>query len=164
MTWKRTEGVQGYILYRATGKGAFKEIKTITGPAVTAYEDTTAKKNGEKYTYAVCGYNGNVKSSYTGKVTYRLSTTGISSIKNNAAKKLTVKWKKNAKATGYQVNYKTGSKQKTVTIKSNKTLSTVLKSLKKGATYSVKVRGYKKVSGVTYYSKWSAVKKVKIKK
>ena len=67
--WKRTEGVQGYILYRATGKGAFKEIKTITGPAVTAYEDTTAKKNGEKYTYAVCGYNGNVKSSYTGKVT-----------------------------------------------------------------------------------------------
>ncbi|MEI3413130.1 MAG: hypothetical protein V8Q57_08065 [Blautia sp.] len=72
------------------------------------------------------GYNGNVKSSYTGKVTYRLSTTGISSIKNNAAKKLTVKWKKNAKATGYQVNYKTGSKQKTVTIKSNKTLSTVL--------------------------------------
>ncbi len=164
VTWKRTEGVQGYILYRATGKGAFKEIKTITGPAVTAYEDTTAKKNGEKYTYAVCGYNGNVKSSYTGKVTYRLSTTGISSIKNNAAKKLTVKWKKNAKATGYQVNYKTGSKQKTVTIKSNKTLSTVLKSLKKGATYSVKVRGYKKVSGVTYYSKWSAVKKVKIKK
>ena len=78
-------------------------------------------------------------------------------------KEATIKISK-SKATGYQVNYKTGSKQKTVTIKSNKTLSTVLKSLKKGATYSVKVRGYKKVAGVTYYSKWSAVKKVKIKK
>ena len=77
---------------------------------------------------------------------------------------MTVKWKKNTKVTGYQVSYKTGSTEKTVTVKSAKKLSTVIKSLKKGATYSVKVRGYKKVSGVTYYSQWSAVKKVKIKK
>ena len=64
----------------------------------------------------------------------------------------------------YQVNYKTGKKQKTITVKSNKTLNKVLKSLKKKATYSVKVRSYKKVSGVTYYSEWSSAKKVKIKK
>lgn len=164
LTWKKTDGVQGYIIYRASGNGAYKEIKTIADGAATAYVDVTATVNGEKYTYAVSGYTGNVKSKYAPKSSYCLTAPRISSVKNNASKKLTVKWKKNAKATGYQVNYKTGSKEKTVTVKSNKKLSTVLKSLKKGATYSVKVRSYKSVSGTTYYSEWSPAKKVKIKK
>ena len=77
---------------------------------------------------------------------------------------MTVKWNRNTKVTGYQVSYKTGKTEKTVTIKSNKTLSTVIKSLKKGSTYSVKVRGYKTVSGVNYYSAWSSAKNVKVTK
>ena len=164
LTWKKTDGVQGYIIYRAAGKGAFKEIKRITSPSTTTYVDTTATVNGEKYTYAVSGYTGNVTSKYAPKSCYYLTKINITSAKNNASKKMTVKWKKNTKVTGYQVSYKTGSTEKTVTVKSAKKLSTVIKSLKKGATYSVKVRGYKKVSGATYYSQWSAVKKVKIKK
>ena len=164
LTWNRVSGAQGYIIYRAYRKGGYKAIKTVTNGATAAYTDTGAKTNGGKYTYAVCAYKGSIKGAYVGKTYYYLKQNRISSVKNNASKKATVKWTRNTKANGYQVNYKTGKKQKTITVKSNKTLNKVLKSLKKKATYSVKVRSYKKVSGATYYSEWSSAKKVKIKK
>ena len=164
LTWNRVSGAQGYIIYRAYGKGGYKAIKTVTNGATAAYTDTGATTNGGKYTYAVCAYKGSIKGAYVGKTYYYLKQNRISSVKNNASKKATVKWTRNTKANGYQVNYKTGKKQKTITVKSNKTLNKVLKSLKKKATYSVKVRSYKKVSGVTYYSEWSSAKKIKIKK
>ena len=164
LTWNRVSGAQGYIIYRAYGKGGYKAIKTVTNGATVAYTDTGATTNGGKYTYAVCAYKGSIKGAYVGKTYYYLKQNRISSVKNNTSKKATVKWTRNTKANGYQVNYKTGKKQKTITVKSNKTLNKVLKSLKKKATYSVKVRSYKKVSGVTYYSEWSSAKKVKIKK
>ena len=88
----------------------------------------------------------------------------ISSVTNSAAGRATVAWSQNAKATGYQVNYKTGNTQKTVTVKSYKTLRTVLSSLKRRATYSVKVRSYKTISKVNYYSEWSAAKNIRINK
>lgn len=164
LIWNRVSGAQGYIIYRAYGKGGYKAIKTVTNGATAAYTDTGATTNGGKDTYAVCAYKGSIKGAYVGKTYYYLKQNRISSVKNNASKKATVKWTRNTKANGYQVNYKTGKKQKTITVKSNKTLNKVLKSLKKKATYSVKVRSYKKVSGVTYYSEWSSAKKVKIKK
>lgn len=37
-------------------------------------------------------------------------------------------------------------------------------SLTKGKTYYVRVRSYKTVSGKTYYSAWSASRKVKVAK
>jgi hypothetical protein len=38
-----------------------------------------------------------------------------------------------------------------------------IKKLKSGKTYQVKVRAYGNVEGTAYYSKWSSVKKVKVK-
>nr|MCR5546781.1 subtilase [Lachnospiraceae bacterium] len=75
-----------------------------------------------------------------------------------------LKWKKNKKATGYQIKYVVGSKTKTVKITKNKTLKKTIKKLKKNKTYKVYIRSYKKNSSGTYYSAWSSVKKVKIKK
>ena len=36
--------------------------------------------------------------------------------------------------------------------------------LKKGKTYYVRVRAYKKLSGKKIYGKWSKIKKIKIRK
>lgn len=93
--------------------------------------------------------------------------TKISSAKS-AAKKITVKWKKQTKNTsGYQIQYslkktfKSGVKTKT--IKKNKTTSVVLKKLKSKKTYYIRIRTYQNTSGGTYYSTWSPVKKIKVK-
>ena len=164
VSWNKINGAEGYVIYRASGNGSYKAIKTITNVNTLSYTDTGATTNGSKYTYAVRGYKGSVKGDYTGKSAYCVTPSKLTYAKNTASKKMTVKWNRNTKVTGYQVSYKTGKTEKTVTIKSNKTLSTVIKSLKKGSTYSVKVRGYKTVSGVNYYSAWSSAKNVKVTK
>ena len=44
-----------------------------------------------------------------------------------------------------------------------KTVSTVIKNLKQGKTYYVRIRTYKTVGGKKYYSEWSALMKKKMK-
>ena len=100
------------------------------------------------------------------KVTVKKTT--LKSAKNAKGKKLVVKWKKNTAGNGYQIQYSTSKKfakgNKTKTISKSKTTSYTIKKLKKKKTYYVRIRTYKKVSEKTYYSEWSSVKKVKIKK
>lgn len=73
--------------------------------------------------------------------------------------KITVKWGKVKKATGYQIAYKTASAKK-YTVKKTKKTSYVVKA-KNGTDYNVKVRAYSVKNNKTYYGKWSAVKTVK---
>ena len=74
--------------------------------------------------------------------------------------KFTVKWKKQAtQTTGYQIQYSTSktfaSDCKTVTVSSSATTSKTVTGLK-NKTYYVRVRTYKTVDGVKYYSGWSS--------
>ena len=81
-------------------------------------------------------------------------------------KKFTVQWKKDKKADGYQVQYSTDKKfkknVKSVNV-SKKNTKTTVKKLKKGKTYRVRMRSYKKINGKKYYSGWGKVKSVKVK-
>lgn len=106
-------------------------------PIKYAYTKTA---NGVIYTYTVRCLNsaGSYLSAYntTGKsITYVLRPT-ISSLTSPQTQQMLVKWGKNAKATGYQIQYSTSS------------------------TFS---SGNKTVSGKNYYSVWSAAKNVTIK-
>lgn len=76
-------------------------------------------------------------------------------------KKFTVKIKQE-KGAKYQVAYKVkgSSKYKTV---ATKNVTKTVKSLKKGKTYSVKVRAYQTINGKKYLGKYSNVKTVKVK-
>ncbi|MBQ8980442.1 MAG: fibronectin type III domain-containing protein [Eubacterium sp.] len=82
-------------------------------------------------------------------------------------KQFTVKWKKQATQTqGYQVQYATNAKftkAKTTTVKGNKNTKKVVKKLASKKKYYVRVRTYKKVNGINYYSKWTKAKTVKVK-
>lgn len=122
--------------------------------ALTAY-DRLVKGKSSLYDMT----DGAVVTKKPGKVT-------ISSLKSTSTKKMTVKWKKVSTAEGYQVVYSTSSKftsKKTITV-SKSTLSRTVKSLKKGKTYYVKVRAYRKdVKGNKVYGTYSTVKKVKVK-
>ncbi len=81
-------------------------------------------------------------------------------------KKFTVQWKKDKKADGYQVQYSTDKKfkknVKSVNVSKKNTKATV-KKLKKGKTYRVRMRSYKKINGKKYYSGWGKVKSVKVR-
>ncbi|MCD8151110.1 MAG: leucine-rich repeat protein [Clostridiales bacterium] len=168
--WSKVSGASGYYIYRrASGASSYTKVKTITSASTVSYTDTAVKsKNGTTYTYYVQPYNSTSKGAYATKKTVRLTGTTISSLKNSASKKMTVKWSKKSGITGYQIQYSTSSSfssgNKTVTVSGASSTSKVISSLTKKKTYYVRVRTYKTVSGTKYYSAWSSTKKVKISK
>ena len=92
-----------------------------------------------------------------------MPTTTITSVKAQS-KAFTVKWKKKSSITGYQIQYSTNSKfkkgNKSIKIKSAKTVSKKITKLKVAKKYYVRIRTYKGKK----YSKWSKVKSIKIPK
>jgi hypothetical protein len=84
--------------------------------------------------------------------------------KSKAFKTAWIKTNSRQKVQGYQIHYrqkgKIAWKPKTYSVKKT---SATIKRLKKGKTYEVRIRSYKKVGNVVYYSKWSATKKIKVK-
>lgn len=100
-------------------------------------------------------------------VTVNPAKVKLTGVKNYKGKKLKAYWKKNTKVTGYQIQYSTSSKfksAKTVTVKGYKSTSKTITKLTKNKKYYVRVRTYKTVSKVNYYSGWSNVKSITIKK
>ena len=156
VTWKKVTGADKYILYRKAGSGAYKKYKTVSG-AKTSYVDTGAK-NGTTYSYKVCAYAAGLQ----GKNANTKAACRVTAVTAKAAKagkgKLSVSWKKNSKASGYQIRYSLKSSfsgAKTVTVRSGKTTTKKLTGLKRGKRYYITVRAYKTVKGKKYYSSWS---------
>jgi hypothetical protein len=106
-------------------------------------------------------------------VTVAPKKESITYLKSTKSARLTVKWAKDTKATGYQMQYSRysnfpGGKTTTVTVSKNSTVAQTMKNLAKGKNYYVRVRSYKKatVNGATtnLYGKWSSTGKVTVKK
>lgn len=122
-----------------------KATITVTASATKTYQETTKKVT----------------------VTVNPAKVKLTGVKNYKGKKLKAYWKKNTKVTGYQVQYSTSSKfksAKTVTVKGYKSTSKTITKLTKNKKYYVRVRTYKTVGKVNYYSGWSNVKSITIKK
>lgn len=156
VTWKKVTGADKYILYRKAGSGAYKKYKTVSG-AKTSYVDTGAK-NGTTYSYKVCAYTAGLQ----GKNANTKAACRVTAVTAKAAKagkrKLSVSWKKNSKASGYQIRYSLKSSfsgAKTVMVRSGKTTTKKLTGLKRRKRYYITVRAYKTVKGKKYYSSWS---------
>ena len=132
----------------------------------------TPKKAGTLTVTGTIYRNGKAFKTVTKKITIQdkvtVSKTTLSNVKNLKGKKMQINWKKNTAGQGYQIQYSTNNKfaksNTTKTISKNKTTSYTVSKLTKNKTYYVRIRTYKKVSGKTYYSGWSSVKKVKITK
>ncbi len=106
--------------------------------------------------------------SATKKVTITVKPKKVASLKIKKGKKrMLVSWKKDSKATGYQVTYAQNKKftqsKKDITIGKNKTVKKTIKKLKPKKTYYVKVRAYKKVGNTKIYGAYSSVKTAKVK-
>ncbi len=124
-----------------------KPEETTTNTPQTATEKTTEKTT-----------NAPIQSSNNTSIS--LGKASIKSAKNSKKKAIVVKIKKLKNAKKYQVQYSNNKKFKKATTKNVEKLTYIIKKLKKGKTYYVRVRG---VNG-SVKGKWSGVKKVKIKK
>lgn len=92
-------------------------------------------------------------------------TPTLKSVKNKSPKTIEVKFKKVKDAAGYEIQYSTNKNFKRAKkVTTNKPKVVIKKSLKKKKTYYVRVAAYRELEGKKYYSAWSKVKKVKIRK
>ena len=164
LTWNKAAGADGYKIYRNSTL-----IKTITNGSTVTYTDTKANTNMTKYIYKVLakGPAGDSTAAKTA-VVYRVNRPALSSVTNSAASEMTAKWTTVERATGYQIKYSTSktfaSGNGTVDASGATTDSRRIGKLTKGKTYYVKIRAYKVVGNVLYWSEWSPVKTVKISK
>ena len=168
ITWKKVTGATGYVIKRQAGSGSWATVKTITSGSTLTYTDPNGNTNGTKYTYRVYAKAATGTSNlYVASVCYKVLRPTIKSATNSASKKMTVKWAKNAKANGYQIQYGLKSNfsgAKSVPADKNSIVTKTIGGLTKGKKYYVRLRTYKKVGSKKYYSTWSATKTVVIKK
>jgi len=122
---------------------------------VVGYKNITITGIGKYEGTIVATYKISPKSTYVTSL-YRYS------------KAIKVYWKKQStQVSGYQIQYSTSSSfsgAKTITISGTSTTSKKITGLKGGKKYYVRVRTYKTVNGVKFYSDWSAKKYVTTKK
>ena len=177
LKWAKNAAVTGYQVQYATSS-KFTGAKTLNVKSNKTVTGTLSKlKEKQKYYVRIRTYKTVGKVNYYSAWSAAKSATvkgvtapaavKLTSVKSAKAGEMTVKWGKNAKAGGYQLQYATASNfkgAKAVTIKKAAITSTTVKKLTKGKKYYVRIRTYQKVSGKTYYSAWSASKNVTIKK
>ena len=173
LTWKKVSDATGYVVYRKNlGSKSWKKIKIVKGASKNTYTDSTVKsKHGTVYSYRIESYksvNGQTaKAVSKEKKILRLTAPTKLKIANQKGRKLSVTWKKQKKISGYQIQYSTGktfakgTKMINIVKSSDKA---VIKKLKKGKTYYVRMRSYQKSGSKKTYSAWSSYTKVKIKK
>lgn len=164
--WKKAANASGYKIYRRTGNSSkWVNIATVSGSNTLVYTDGSVKA-GTMYTYTVRAYEGSALSAYNknGSRIVRLTAPVQYKPSSKASGKLTVRWKKAAGASGYQIQYAASRSMRGARTVSTSALTRTLSGLKKGSTYYVRIRAYKKVSGKTYYGAWSSVKNAKVRK
>lgn len=160
-SFQKTEGDKAFSL----------GLKTTANPTLTyssnASSVATVSKTGVVTVkgpgYAVITVTAKIKDAaaqkYTVAVTVKPSAKLAPTVSAKSGKILKVNWKKNSKATGYQIaickdkTFKSG--MKIVTFHNNKTVSASVKAAYSGKKYYVKVRSFKKIPGKTIYGNWS---------
>lgn len=135
-----------------------KPYQSTEAPTPSIPDSTTASKPNT--TTATTAKKPNTTAT---KVKLAKQTTKV---KANGKKTIKVSWKKDKKASGYEITYSTKKSfkgKKTIVVKSNKTTSKVVKKLTSKKKYFVKVRSYKQVRKTKTYGAYSKVKTVKVK-
>ena len=153
-----------------TGKALKPAVKVVlNGKTLTRGRDYTVS-----YSYnteigtalvEVTGIGDYTGTAMTG---FKINPKAVTGLKLAAGKgSLTASWNKAPGGVGgYQLQYglkKNFSGAKKVTVRKAATLKKVLKNLKKGKTYYVRIRTWKTDSGYTYWSTWSGAKRVRVK-
>lgn len=145
-------------------------VEKVRDAVTSGSEATTEDKTTEKVTTTEKATAENIATDFQNRdtETVALKKPSIKKLKNvkGGRCKVTIK-KKIAGADGYQIRYSRNKSMKSAKrskLSKNSILSKTIKGLKKGKTYYVQVRSFKKVNGKLYCSGWSIKKSVRIRK
>lgn len=147
-------GAEGKITYTSSNR----KVATVNSQGIVK-----AKRVGTVRIKASC--NGKSVSYVVKVVPRKVRWAKVTSKKSG---EMTLKWKKAGSVTGYQiqVSYKKNQwkKAKSYTVKKASVRTKSLSGWKAGKKVYIRIRSYKKQGGKKYYSPYSKVKTVKIKK
>lgn len=161
-----TDNELRYVVYDS-GMNMVQDIYLGASDKMTTTIDLV---KGEYYLAVTQKKIGDGVGSYTIQLGYLKSTPAkakISSVQNSGKKKMSVTWNKVSDADGYTVQYCNSSsfKKGVVTKRYASTVfSASYSKLKKKKNYYVRVRAYMNDEDTEIVGKWSAVKKIKIKR
>lgn len=179
-TWKKYDGGSCYFGKDGRMKTGWQKIdkkKYYLDPQ-TGYRLTGVQQIDEKvYVFNAWGMLNTNKTIRIGSKVYTTKSDGSLKKAPKAAavkikkvsagkKKVTVTLKRNKKVDGYALYYATkkdGEYKLASTVKKNSKTSAVIKKLKSGKTYYIRVRGYKNIGTEKIYSAFSDAKKIKVK-
>lgn len=130
LTWKPDQKADSYEIRRRAGNGKWKLLTRVSKGSTSQYLDKKVD-NGTVYTYKVFAYTKSMEagwydysvSSGERALAYLSRPSGVKLTAN--AKSIKISWKKNSKASGYQVNRldENGKITKVFKIKKNSTTS-----------------------------------------
>ena len=166
LTWSKVAGAAGYRIYLYNTKT--KKFATVVNTTKTSYQFTKLKA-GTTYKYAVRAYrtlsNKKVEVAPTYTVISTATNPSTPTVTVSAgSKQAKISWKNVTGAMGYQIymsTSKNGNYQRVATVKN--ATSYTHKKLTKGKTYYYKVRAYKTIGNVNFFSSFSSPKSVKVK-
>ncbi len=143
------------------GKGKVTIAKNFTGKAViTITVGATAN-----YSKAVKKIDITVKAA---PASVKPAKTALTSASVSAkSRKMALRWKKAANATGYQIQYATNRKlkgAKSVNVPGGAKTSKTIGKMAKGKKYYARIRAYRKNAGKVVYSGWSGIRPATMKK
>ncbi|MCB6994390.1 leucine-rich repeat protein, partial [bacterium 210820-DFI.6.37] len=168
-SYTKTYGSKPFSLgARTNGNGKLTYKSSNAKVATVSSAGKVTLKGTGKATITITAAATDTYKAATKKVTITVKPKKVTGLKVKAAKKkMTISWKKDTKATGYQLTYALNSKftksKKSVTISKNKTTKKTISKLKSGKTYYAKVRAYKTVGKTRLYGAYSSVKKIRVK-
>ena len=157
LSWNKVADADGYVVMNETSKG-WKTVKTIKKNSTTSYVYKKAEL-GKKYKFAVKAYkkaDGKTVYSKYKKVSIK-AVPQSPAIRAKASKgSVKVTWKKvSSVVTGYRIYRKTGKTWSRIGIVDRDTTIFKDKKVKKGKTYTYRVRAYRKSKGKNVYGKYS---------
>ena len=175
VTWNRQEEAEFYVVYRRQGTSAWKRLGSVknkgTEEKASFLDKAVNNRNNEMFSYTVrpaAKAGGKEVLGYyipDGKEILRLRKIQISGCVNSGQGEVTAGWPRNGAASGYEVQISSSHAflwNRSYRIMGHKNASIVMKNLKKGSRYYVRVRSFRNVNSETYYSAWSTLANVKI--
>ncbi len=164
-SWKPANGAKYRImLYQGskkvstkyTGGSSYTFKKLTSATLYTVKVASYVEKNGKK-TYA--------SSSAALKTATAPAKAKLSSVKKRGSGKVKLTWKKVLRADGYEISMRTGkgSYKAVKVIAKGKTTSYTKAGLKKGKSYTFRIRAYKKAGSKKIYGSYSSGKTLKLR-